>query len=109
MDTAFLDELLLHISSLSSIYHKSPTTFIHRYKPRFLIPSPALRRPQSSQTFAPAVTPQQQQQPKQTQTQPLVGGAPLLNDLGYNSLAANRYYDANPLCEKKGCWLTPGL
>ncbi|CAG8433010.1 6312_t:CDS:2 [Ambispora gerdemannii] len=29
MEPGLLDELLLHISSLSSIYHKSPQTFIH--------------------------------------------------------------------------------
>ncbi|RUS21377.1 hypothetical protein BC937DRAFT_92866 [Endogone sp. FLAS-F59071] len=44
MEPALLDELLLHVASLASIYHKSPTTFIHHYKPRFLIPSPVLRR-----------------------------------------------------------------
>ncbi|CAG8578515.1 11347_t:CDS:1 [Ambispora leptoticha] len=44
MEPALLDELLLHIASLSSIYHKSPQTFIHHSKPRFLIPSPVLNR-----------------------------------------------------------------
>ncbi|ORX45119.1 putative beta-adaptin [Hesseltinella vesiculosa] len=44
LDVNFLDELLLHISSLASVYHKSPTTFIHHYKPRFLMPSPALQQ-----------------------------------------------------------------
>lgn len=43
LDPNFLDELLLHIGSLASIYHKSPTAFINRYKPRHLLPSPALR------------------------------------------------------------------
>ncbi|KAG9307651.1 hypothetical protein G9A89_023216 [Geosiphon pyriformis] len=44
MEPGLLDELLLHISSLSSIYHKSPQTFIHHSKPRFLSPSPVLNR-----------------------------------------------------------------
>lgn len=44
MDPVLLEELLLHISSLSAIYHKAPTTFIPHCKPRFLIPSPTLRR-----------------------------------------------------------------
>ncbi|KAF9142680.1 AP-2 complex subunit beta [Mortierella sp. GBA39] len=44
MDPVLLEELLLHIASLSAIYHKAPTTFIPHCKPRFLIPSPALRR-----------------------------------------------------------------
>ncbi|OZJ05323.1 AP-2 complex subunit beta [Bifiguratus adelaidae] len=44
MDPMLLEELLLHIGSLASIYHKSPTTFLHHYKPRYLIPSPALQR-----------------------------------------------------------------
>ncbi|KAI9311496.1 putative beta-adaptin [Dichotomocladium elegans] len=103
MDTAFLDELLLHISSLASIYHKSPTTFIHRYKPRYLMPSPVLRRPYAYQTFpnptAPVpvtaqpiatASPSQQPLPPQQQ-QPLINSGPLPNDLGYNSLAANRH------------------
>lgn len=108
MDTAFLDELLLHVSTLASIYHKSPTTFIHRYKPRYLMPSPVLQRPAShSQPFPstptaqqqPVVTAQaplqpQQQLPQQqqipSQQQQLINSGPLPNDLGYNSLAANR-------------------
>ncbi|KAG0036262.1 AP-2 complex subunit beta [Podila clonocystis] len=44
MDPVLLEELLLHIASLSAIYHKAPTTFIPHCKPRFLIPSQALRR-----------------------------------------------------------------
>ncbi|CDS14054.1 hypothetical protein LRAMOSA06225 [Lichtheimia ramosa] len=109
MDTAFLDELLLHVSTLASIYHKSPTTFIHRYKPRYLMPSPVLQRPAShSQPFPstptaqqqPVVTAQaplqpQQQLPQQQQIPPqqqqLINSGPLPNDLGYNSLAANRH------------------
>ncbi|KAI7875454.1 putative beta-adaptin [Lichtheimia hyalospora FSU 10163] len=111
MDTAFLDELLLHVSTLASIYHKSPTTFIHRYKPRYLMPSPVLQRSSSSpQPFPttptmaqqqpavaaqPPLQPQQQQisqQPQQLppQQQQLINSGPLPNDLGYNSLAANR-------------------
>ncbi|CAG8650525.1 6762_t:CDS:2, partial [Paraglomus brasilianum] len=43
-DQMLLDELLLHISSLSSIYHKTPQTFIHHTKVRRLIPSPVLNR-----------------------------------------------------------------
>ncbi|CAG8481907.1 10868_t:CDS:10 [Acaulospora morrowiae] len=42
MEPVLLDELLLHISSLASIYHKAPQTFIHHSKPRFLTPSPVL-------------------------------------------------------------------
>ncbi|ORY98987.1 putative beta-adaptin [Syncephalastrum racemosum] len=102
IDPAFLDELLLHVSSLASIYHKSPTTFIHRYKPRYLMPSATLQRPQSAQMPPPPAQQQQQQvqptvQPQQTvqpqltaQSQSPFGNAPLPNDLGYNSLAANR-------------------
>ncbi|KAF9147042.1 hypothetical protein BGX20_006770, partial [Mortierella sp. AD010] len=44
MDPVLLEELLMHIASLSAIYHKAPTTFIPHCKPRFLIPSPTLRR-----------------------------------------------------------------
>lgn len=44
MEPALLDELLLHVASLASIYHKSPSTFINSYKPRFLMPSPVLQR-----------------------------------------------------------------
>ncbi|CAG8535799.1 7022_t:CDS:10 [Acaulospora colombiana] len=42
MEPVMLDELLLHISSLASIYHKSPQTFIQNAKPKFLVPSPVL-------------------------------------------------------------------
>jgi hypothetical protein len=44
MEPALLDELLLHVASLASIYHKSPSTFLNTYKPRFLMPSPVLQR-----------------------------------------------------------------
>ncbi|PKY37633.1 putative beta-adaptin [Rhizophagus irregularis] len=44
MEPTLLDELLLHISSLSSIYQKSPQTFIHHCKPRQLTVSPVLNR-----------------------------------------------------------------
>ncbi|KAI8381368.1 putative beta-adaptin [Radiomyces spectabilis] len=109
MDPAFLDELLLHISSLASIYHKSPTTFIHHYKSRFLIPSPALQRqPTSSTFFSPQPSPQQPQQ-QQQQQQPISSqmqqafqttsspsavaqqSPAAFNDLGYNSVTANRF------------------
>ncbi|CEG73766.1 Putative Podospora anserina S mat genomic DNA chromosome 1, supercontig 6 [Rhizopus microsporus] len=64
LDPHFLDELLLHIGSLASVYHKSPTSFISRYKPRHLIPSPALQK-RSEQTY---LTQQQQQQQQQQQS-----------------------------------------
>lgn len=44
MEPILLEELLLHISSLASIYHKSPQTFIHHSKSRALTPSPVLNR-----------------------------------------------------------------
>ncbi|CAG8799749.1 3904_t:CDS:2, partial [Racocetra fulgida] len=44
MEPALLEELLLHISSLSSIYHKSPQTFIPNSKTRHLTHSPVLNR-----------------------------------------------------------------
>lgn len=44
MEPNLLDELLLHISSLSSIYHKSPQTFINNTKPRQLAVSPVLNK-----------------------------------------------------------------
>ncbi|CAJ0890810.1 7907_t:CDS:10 [Entrophospora sp. SA101] len=50
MEPALLDELLLNISSLSSIYHKSPQTFIHHCKPHYLIQSPVLNRRYSRKT-----------------------------------------------------------
>ncbi|RKP10901.1 Clathrin/coatomer adaptor, adaptin-like protein [Thamnocephalis sphaerospora] len=42
MDPAMLEELLLHIASLSSIYHKPPATFISGAKLRTLTPSRTL-------------------------------------------------------------------
>ncbi|KAI9295441.1 putative beta-adaptin [Neoconidiobolus thromboides FSU 785] len=42
IEIALLDELLLHISSLASVYHKIPSTFIPGSKPRFLIDSKVL-------------------------------------------------------------------
>ncbi|KAJ3029212.1 AP-2 complex subunit beta [Rhizophlyctis rosea] len=41
MEGTLLDELLLHISTLASIYHKPPNTFIGGVKQRRLIPSKA--------------------------------------------------------------------
>ncbi|CAM0140163.1 AP-1 complex subunit beta-1 [Umbelopsis sp. WA50703] len=69
MEPALLDELLLHVSSLASIYHKSPTTFINNYKPRYLMPSPVLQRSRSSQfesTIAPSQTTEIQEQKEAT-------------------------------------------
>ncbi|KAG7539700.1 hypothetical protein FFLO_03417 [Filobasidium floriforme] len=42
MDKGMLDQLLLHTGTLSSIYHKSPQTFIRTAKARYLTDSPAL-------------------------------------------------------------------
>lgn len=42
MDKGMLDQLLLHTGTLSSIYHKSPQTFIRTAKARYLPDSPAL-------------------------------------------------------------------
>ncbi|GHJ87409.1 hypothetical protein NliqN6_3811 [Naganishia liquefaciens] len=42
MDKGTLDQLLLHTGTLSSIYHKSPQTFIRTAKARYLPDSPAL-------------------------------------------------------------------
>ncbi|TIB87908.1 Adaptor protein complex beta subunit [Wallemia mellicola] len=42
MDRSLLDSLLLHVGSLSSIYHKQPSAFIRGAKPRYLPDSPAL-------------------------------------------------------------------
>jgi len=42
MDWNLLDDLLLNISSLASIYHKPPSNFINGIKSRKLIQSPAL-------------------------------------------------------------------
>ncbi|KAJ3053492.1 hypothetical protein HK102_011691, partial [Quaeritorhiza haematococci] len=56
MDSPILEELLLHISTLASIYHKPPTTFIGGAKMRRLGQSPALvtyRPPKIFATTAP--------------------------------------------------------
>ncbi|KAI9104755.1 Clathrin/coatomer adaptor, adaptin-like protein [Phlyctochytrium arcticum] len=42
IDNTLLQELLLHVSTLSSIYHKPATSFIGGIKPRRLMPSKAL-------------------------------------------------------------------
>ncbi|KAI9016772.1 adaptin N terminal region-domain-containing protein [Hyaloraphidium curvatum] len=42
LEPSFLDDLLLYVSSLSSVYHKLPTTFIGGIKARKLAPSRAL-------------------------------------------------------------------
>ncbi|KAI8912918.1 adaptin N terminal region-domain-containing protein [Powellomyces hirtus] len=42
IDSQLLQELLLHVSTLASIYHKPATTFIGGIKPRKLMPSKAL-------------------------------------------------------------------
>ncbi|KAL1923980.1 uncharacterized protein VTP21DRAFT_7015 [Calcarisporiella thermophila] len=76
MDPVMLDELLLHIASLSSIYHKSPTSFIRYSKPRFLIPSPVLRYGSSLVAqLPPQPTGLLQEEQQQTQEDPF--GQPL--------------------------------
>jgi hypothetical protein len=88
MDVNFLDELLLHISSLASIYHKSPTTFINHYKPRFLLPSPALQKSTQRPSY---ITPAPTLPPTTPSTQkPIATATATTNDLGYSSMAANR-------------------
>lgn len=42
MDKGMLDQLLLHTGTLSSIYHKSPQTFIRTAKAKYMPDSPAL-------------------------------------------------------------------
>lgn len=42
LEPSFLDDLLLYVSSLGSVYHKLPTTFIGGIKARKLAPSKAL-------------------------------------------------------------------
>lgn len=108
LDIYFLDELLLHISSLASIYHKSPTTFIHHYKPRYLTPSPVLQKQPQQSLYQSAVatinTPTSNSQSSIMQTDNnkiSINGTVNnnnnnsstvnnFNDLGYNSIAANR-------------------
>ncbi|ORX91460.1 putative beta-adaptin [Basidiobolus meristosporus CBS 931.73] len=58
MDTHLLDELLLNISSLASIYHKPPTTFIKGVKPRHLPASKLLNQSQKSPSYSSISTPQ---------------------------------------------------
>ncbi|KAI8979469.1 adaptin N terminal region-domain-containing protein [Mycotypha africana] len=103
LDPTFLDELLLHIGSLASIYHKSPTTFISRYKARYLLPSPALQSRKNNQKqslqqkqleaqqqeqqqhllqFQQQQQQQQQQMPQETLNTPF-------NDWSYNAAAGN--------------------
>ena len=69
LDPNFLDELLLHVGSLASIYHKSPTAFINRYKPRYLLPSPALQKRADNNNNQPAIQQQEQQYQLQQQQQ----------------------------------------
>lgn len=62
MDRGMLDQLLLHTGTLSSIYHKSPQTFIRTAKARYLPDSPAMnagtrRHLQSASGFAARPTP----------------------------------------------------
>jgi hypothetical protein len=64
-----LDELLLHIGSLASIYHKNPTTFISHYKPRYLIPSAAFKQRTDTNDTAALEQMQKQQQLQQQQQQ----------------------------------------
>ncbi|CAO3636753.1 unnamed protein product [Cunninghamella blakesleeana] len=108
LDIYFLDELLLHISSLASIYHKSPTTFIHHYKPRYLTVSPALQKQtqqplyQSTTVTINTPTPNSQSLVTQMNNNNSINSTSNksssndstvnnFNDLGYNSVAANRY------------------
>ncbi|KAI8328628.1 putative beta-adaptin [Chlamydoabsidia padenii] len=93
MDINFLDELLLHISSLASIYHKSPTTFINHYKPRFLLPSPALQQHKSNQHRPSFITTTPISSSSTTFPRSPVAeksSTNATNDLKYNSVAANR-------------------
>lgn len=100
LDPNFLDELLLHIGSLSSIYHKSPTTFINRYKPRYLLPSPALRsrtdsssQPVKQEHVQPPILQQQEQeeyqQLQQQQQQQQLNMSVQFNDWSYNAATSN--------------------
>lgn len=102
LDPNFLDELLLHIGSLASIYHKSPTAFINRYKPRYLLPSPALQprsnndnyKQQQLQQQQPIIQQEQQyQQQQQLQQQQLIQQQDSLtaqfNDWSYNAATSN--------------------
>ncbi|KAH8918380.1 Adaptor protein complex beta subunit [Atractiella rhizophila] len=50
MDRGFLDRLLLHTGSLSSVFHKEPQLFIRGAKPKYLASSPALD-PEAKKSF----------------------------------------------------------
>lgn len=68
MDRGMLDQLLLHTGTLSSIYHKSPQTFIRMAKARYLTDSPALnsstrRHLQTGHGLPAAVVPPSQARP----------------------------------------------
>lgn len=104
LDPNFLDELLLHIGSLASIYHKSPTAFINRYKPRYLLPSPALKarngnpnsfqKPQEQEQYQKQQQDQYQQQrleqdQQQQQQQQQEQSTAQFNDWSYNAATSN--------------------
>jgi AP-2 complex subunit beta-1 len=97
LDPNFLDELLLHIGSLASIYHKSPTAFINRYKPRYLLPSPALQSRNDNYTLSQQQQQQQPQQPiiqqeqqyQQQQLQQQDSMTAQFNDWSYNAATSN--------------------
>lgn len=90
LDPNFLDDLLLHIGSLASVYHKSPTSFISRYKERHLVPSPALqargdRVTSNNFTQQLAVQNEYQQQPQQQVSTP----TQQISDWSYNAATIN--------------------
>ncbi|GAA5806047.1 AP-2 complex subunit beta [Helicostylum pulchrum] len=99
LDPNFLDELLLHVGSLASIYHKSPTAFINRYKPRYLLPSPALQTRSGQKPFQspPQQKPQepyqappaQQQQPQEQYQAQQQQATAQFNDWSYNAATSN--------------------
>lgn len=99
LDPNFLDELLLHVGSLASIYHKSPTAFINRYKPRYLLPSPALQTRNGQKPFQspPQQKPQepyqappaQQQQPQEQYQAQQQQATAQFNDWSYNAATSN--------------------
>lgn len=99
LDPNFLDDLLLHIGTLASVYHKNPTSFISRYKERHLIPSPALQvRGQGGSSYA-SQSLTVQQQPQQQNEYQLSAYQPTLqqeqqpqhqlNDWSYNAATIN--------------------
>lgn len=85
LDPNFLDDLLLHIGSLASVYHKNPTAFISRYKHRYLMPSAALQKRPDQQYQAPQ-SQLQQLQPliQQEQYQQAQNTSAQINDWGFN-------------------------